>query len=105
MFPCASLIPASNRYTLVAVTHKQNVPEVWCFSVEAHAYPGLMPRLLELFAKRNLVPVSLHSTTMQGGAAINVDIQVAGIDVALATYIANCMRQIVGVTVVLFSCK
>ena len=27
-----------------------------CFSIQAAAEPGVMPRVLELFAKRNLVP-------------------------------------------------
>jgi hypothetical protein len=30
--------------------------ETHCFAIRAAAAPGILPRLLELFAKRNLVP-------------------------------------------------
>ena len=32
-------------------------PCVFCFSVVASAEPGALPRVLEFFAKRNLVPL------------------------------------------------
>ena len=37
-----------------------------CFSVQARAEPGVMPRVLELFAKRGLVPQNWHSTGSVG---------------------------------------
>jgi len=40
-----------------------------CFSVHARAEPGIMPRVLELFAKRGLVPSSWHSAT--GGPVVD----------------------------------
>jgi hypothetical protein len=33
----------------------------YCFSVQAAADPGMLPRVLELFAKRNLVPSRCHA--------------------------------------------
>ncbi len=77
-----------------------------CFSVHARAEPGVMPRVLELFAKRGLVPSSWHSST--GGLdddALTIDIQMRGMEVELADYIAACLRQIADVEVVLISQK
>jgi hypothetical protein len=80
-------------------------PETWCFAVQGEASPGLMPRILELFAKRNLVPARWHSALLPGADELSMDIQVAQIDGELAAYIGHCMRQLVGVTTVLISRK
>src|SRR3984893_2421227 len=72
-----------------------------CFSVQARAEPGVMPRVVELFAKRGLVPQKWHSTA--SGEALPVDVQVGGLGRDLAGYIARCMRQITGVETVLTS--
>jgi hypothetical protein len=65
----------------------------------------MMPRVLELFAKRNLVPGRWHSALTPGSTELSMDIQVAQIDGELAAYLASCMRQLVGVTTVLVSRK
>ena len=77
-----------------------------CFAVEARAEPGVMPRVLELFAKRGLVPSRWHST-LQGasGAELHIDIQVEGMERALSDYIARCLRQLPDVEIVLTSEK
>ena len=72
-----------------------------CFSVQARAEPGVMPRVVELFAKRGLVPQKWHSTAAAEG--LMIDVQMGGLDRDLASYIARCMRQIVGVETVLTS--
>jgi hypothetical protein len=72
-----------------------------CFSVHARAEPGVMPRVVELFAKRGLVPQKWHSTA--AGSALTIDVQMNGLGRDLADYIARCMRQIVGVEAVLTS--
>ena len=69
------------------------------FSVQALAEPGVMPRVLELFAKRGLVPQRWHSTVSE--TALTIDVQMSGLERDLADYIARCMRQIVGVETVL----
>jgi hypothetical protein len=69
------------------------------FSVQASAEPGLMPRLLELFAKRGLVPELWHSAVVRPNR-LTIDIEVAGLG-DTADYVANCMRQIAGVELVL----
>jgi hypothetical protein len=63
-----------------------------------------MPRVLELFAKRGLVP---SSWTSRVGVEqdLTIDIQMAGMSVEVADYITRCLRQIVGVQVVLASRK
>lgn len=83
-------------------------PRVFCFSVTADVEPGIMPRVLELFAKRNLVAQRCHSDVVPlrgGGEALSIDLQVAGLTPELTDYIARCMRQIWGVDTVLTSEK
>jgi acetolactate synthase small subunit len=72
-----------------------------CFSVQARAEPGVMPRVVELFAKRGLVPQKWHSTV--AGEALTIDVQIGGLGRDLAAYIARSMRQITGVETVLTS--
>jgi len=76
-------------------------PRTACFSVHADAEPGVMPRVLELFAKRGLVPQRWHSAA--AGKALTIDVQIGGLRRDTADYIAQCMRQIVGVETVLTS--
>ena len=77
-----------------------------CFSVHAHAEPGVMPRVLELFAKRGLVPSAWHSTVCgTDEAELTIDIQMRGLGRDLMDYIAACLRQIAYVEVVLTSEK
>ncbi len=74
-----------------------------CFSVHAEAEPGVMPRVLALFAKRGLVPSSWHSGV--SARDLTIDIQMCGLDRDAAAYIAACLRQIPSVAVVLTSEK
>lgn len=69
------------------------------FSLLARPEPGVMPRVLELFAKRGLVPHKWHSTA--SASALTIDVQMGGLDREIADYIARCMRQVVGVETVL----
>jgi acetolactate synthase small subunit len=70
-----------------------------CFSIHAEAEPGVMPRVLELFAKRGMVPTSWHSRVTTG--ELTIDVQMRGLDSAATAYIAACLRQVVSVTTVL----
>lgn len=72
-----------------------------CFSVSALVDPGLLPRLLEPFAKRGLVPSALYAR--QHGEDVSVDIQIDGLSQEEAAMIGRGMRQIFGVNVVLVS--
>ncbi len=69
------------------------------YSLQARAEPGVMPRVVELFAKRGLVPHRWHSTASD--AMLTIDVQIAGLGQDTADYIARCMRQITGVETVL----
>ena len=74
-----------------------------CFSVHADCEPGVMPRVIALFAKRGLVPTSWVSRVT--GRELTIDVQIAALEREQAVYIANCLRQIVSVDVVLVSQK
>lgn len=71
-----------------------------CFSVTAEAEPGIMPRVLELFAKRGLVPSLWHSKVAPTGE-LTIDVQMDGMEAPLARQIAASLRQIWGVATVL----
>lgn len=81
----------------------------YCFAVQAAADPGVLPRVMELFAKRNLVPSRWHSDLArlggQRGDELLIDIQVAGLAADEGDYIARCLRQQVYVQSVLTSVK
>jgi hypothetical protein len=82
----------------------------YCFAVHAAADPGVMPRVMELFAKRNLVPSRWHSDLTGFGGDLKgdelvIDIQVTGLTPGESDYIARCLRQQVYVQSVLTSVK
>ena len=80
------------------------LPVTACFSIHARAEPGAMPRLLELFAKRGLVPSAWHSATVGADRTqLTVDIQMHRLGRDVMDYIAACMRQMPFVEVVLTS--
>jgi acetolactate synthase small subunit len=72
------------------------------FSVHARAEPGVMPRVLELFAKRGLVPSCWHSAvSATDRSRLRIEIEMHGLDPDITEYIAACLRQIVSVETVL----
>ncbi len=76
------------------------------FSVHAMAEPGVMPRVLELFAKRGLVPSgwrSVLSGADQTGLAIEIEMR--GLGREAADYIAACLKQIASVEAVSTFCR
>ena len=77
-----------------------------CFAVQARAEPGVMPRVLELFAKRGLIPSQWHSSL--GGPSydeLHIDIQIEGMERTVADYVGRCLRQLADVEIVLISEK
>jgi len=89
-----------------ATAADDHLPATACFSVHAHAEPGVMPRVLELFAKRGFVPSAWHSSTSgTDEAELTIDIQMRGLGRDVTDYIAACLRQIAFVEVVLTSEK
>ncbi len=88
--PAAALAP-DGEAALVTVS----------YLLQARAEPGVMPRVVELFAKRGLVPQRWHSTA--SGAVLTIDVLIGDLPGDRADYIARCMRQITGVETVLTS--
>ena len=75
-----------------------------CFSVIAAAEPGAMPRVLEIFAKRGLVPSQWLGTTAGfHSRELHIDIQLDGVDTELSERLAQSLRQVVSVRSVLTS--
>jgi hypothetical protein len=74
-----------------------------CFSVFAAPEPGVMPRVLELFAKRGLVPLRFHGDVVENGLV--VDVHVAGLTPETAEHVAACLRDLVYVDRVLTGVK
>ena len=77
-----------------------------CYSVHAPAEPSVMSRVLEVFVRRGLIPTVWHSTVLAGDPAeIQIDVQIADLDSAMAERLAQCLRQLVCVGCVLTSEK
>ena len=77
-----------------------------CFSVRAVADSGMMPRLMELWAKRGLMPDRWHGVREEtSGTYVDIDIESGDVDQALAAQMAAAMREIFGVAQVLLSEK
>jgi hypothetical protein len=74
---------------------------VFAFSIRAAVDPGVMPRVLELFAKRGMVPRRWVSAV--SGDELTIDVEVHGLPPDVAEYIANCLRQVTFVDVVLMT--
>ncbi len=75
-----------------------------CFSVHGVADPGLLPRVVALWAKRGLTPTRWHSAVCgYGDRELYIDLEMTGLSVDLATRIAAELRQIWGVSQVLMS--
>lgn len=75
----------------------------WCFSVFAAPEACVMPRVLEYFAKRGLVPARFHGDVVDEGLV--VDVHVSGIEEGVADHIAACLRELVYVERVLTAVK
>jgi acetolactate synthase small subunit len=79
-----------------------NLPVTAYFSVHARAEPGVMPRILELFAKRGLVPTVWQSVIAPANRGdMTIDIEMGGLSREVTRYIAACLRQIADVETVL----
>jgi acetolactate synthase small subunit len=74
-----------------------------CYALQARAEPGVMPRVLELFAKRGLVPHKWFSAVAPERSTLAIDVQIEELAPETADYIARSMRQITGVETVLTS--
>lgn len=76
-----------------------------CFSLQAAADPGLMPRIVEIFARRGLVPTRLHASVGGPQGELAIDLEMTGLAQDLAARIAAEMRAVWGVSLVLTTQK
>ena len=67
-------------------------PAVACFTISAAVSPGVMPRVLDLFAKRGAVPTEWRSRAADDH--LTIDIRMHGMDRSLGDYIGRCLRQV-----------
>lgn len=91
----ASVLPAP------AETRATDPGRCVTFAIRADADPGALPRVLELFAKRGLVPASLRSELLPDGETLDVTVEIAGMVRAESNHVANCLRAIPAVSHVL----
>jgi acetolactate synthase small subunit len=73
----------------------------YSFSIEAEAEVSVLPRVLELFAKRGLMPSRLSSRVDEGLGRLAVDLRVESLEEAVAEHVARCLGQLVTVSGVL----
>lgn len=64
------------------------------FTVRADAEPGALPRVLELFAKRGLVPAALRSDLLAETETLDITVEVVGLVRAESDHVAACLRAI-----------
>jgi hypothetical protein len=89
-----SSIPSGSRPMSSVFALQRNSSTVrYCF--EADAEPGLLPRALELIAKRGLVPARVFAQTEDD--LMSVEIEVEGLESATAEHVGRCLGQLVGV--------
>jgi acetolactate synthase small subunit len=75
-----------------------NPPATYVFAVYAEAAPDVMPRVLEQFAKRNLIPSRWYSAVVNGlSPELQIDVRVDGVEDHLAGHIARSLENVVNV--------
>ena len=65
----------------------------YCFEADAEA--GVLPRALELIAKRGLVPAKVFAQADED--LLSVEIEVEGLESDMAEQVGRCLGQLVGV--------
>lgn len=71
------------------------------YTLRTDADPGVLPRVLELIAKRGLVPETLLSRHHADSETLSIEMEVAGMVRAESDHVANCLRAIPAVMQVL----
>src|SRR5882672_9976645 len=85
---------ARSRSMSAVLALKRNSSTVrYCF--EADAEPGVLPRALELLAKRGLVPARVFAQA--DADLLSVEIEVEGLAPDTADHVGRCLGEIVGV--------
>jgi hypothetical protein len=69
------------------------------FLVQGPADPGLLPRLVEPFAKLGAVPSRVHASCESGdGSQMTVDLRLGGVAPRVAELVEFALRRVVGVS-------
>ena len=90
----ASFAEESVHVLVSVLALKRNSSTVrYCF--EADVEPAVLPRALELLAKRGLVPARVFAQAIDD--ALSVEIEVEGLATETAEHVGRCLAQIVGV--------
>ena len=76
------------------------------YRLTADADPGLLPRVLEVFAKRSLVPDAMRAERRPAfdrsdDDSLSVELRIPPMEPAKAQHVAACLRETVGVRTVL----
>jgi acetolactate synthase regulatory subunit len=76
------------------------------YVISADADPGLLPRVLDLIAKRGLVPAECHAFTRRPAAPgaparLTVELRVEGLERRTGAHLAACLRGLWPVSSVL----
>ena len=91
----------------LSLRNSQALPTA-CFSIRAVAYPGVMPRVVELFAKRGLIPTRWHSELKDEEStspSLTIDLEISGLTHQQIGHVTESLRGMVSVQSVLTSVK
>ena len=75
-------------------------PDGLRYRMTTDADPGLLSRVLQVFAKRSLVPESFRSERRTGDDGLSVELRIPAMEATRARHIAACLRETVGVRTV-----
>lgn len=64
----------------------------FAFTLRALSDPETMPRVLELFAKRGVVPHRFEGYRLPDGETLAIEVVAGGLQPAEARHIADCLR-------------
>lgn len=78
-------------------------PTVFCYRLLALKSAGVAPRVIEYFAKRDLVPERFDCRA--GAETLAIEVEVAGLADEAARHIARCLANIVEVERVALATK
>jgi len=96
-------LPTADRPTgLQPAAAPAAAPELWRYRVAAVLEPSVLPRVLELFTLRDLLPTEVNCRqVMTAEPELRIDVAVTGLDAQHAEHLAQRMRTMMPVTSVL----
>ena len=83
----------SSVSTAVLALKRNSSTVRYCFEADAEA--GVLPRALELLAKRGLMPARVFAQADED--LLSVEIEVQGLESDTADHVGRCLGQLVGV--------